>query len=359
MVCSRRFSRRLGSVVLLAGLMAALPGCHGGARGPDEDDADEGSDLAGEVHVDGSSTVYPISEAVATAFREEYPRVGISVGGQGSGTGFDKLVHVETDIAAASRVIKWSEFQTAQDNGAAFIELPIAYDGLTVVVHPENNWVRQLTVEQLRRIFTQKEAAATWSEVDPSWPDRPIQLFAPGTKSGTYEYFTEVMDGPLRDDMTLSENDNVLVQGVTGEEYAIGFFGASYYFNNRDKLRAVPIVNPSTGAAVLPEAETIESGRYAPLSRPLFLYVLLESLDRLEVQRFMRFYLDHVAAMAQETYYVPLSETLYQRVRRHYDDRLTGTHFWTDDGHRRDGPLAEVYTRDHLLTMDHRPLRDE
>lgn len=310
------------------------------------------SSLAGEVKIDGSSTVYPISEAAADAFRAEIPKVQVTVGQSGTGGGFKVFAKGETDISDASRPIKQAEFDQCKQNGVEFIEVPVAYDGLTIVVNPANTWVTQLSVEQLKKIFGEKGAAKNWSDVNPEWPAEAIKIHAPGTDSGTFDYFKEVVandDSSLRSDMSVSEDDNVLVTGVKGNENAIGFFGAAYYFENADSLKAVPIVNPDTGQAVLPSPESIESGDYAPFGRPLFIYVNAASLRRPEMKKFASFYVDNAAKFAVQVGYVGLPSSVYGLARTHLTDRLTGTHFIDASGAKRSGALTDLYTIENLV----------
>ncbi len=311
------------------------------------------AELAGEVEIDGSSTVYPISEAAATAFKDELPKVSVTVGISGTGGGFKRFTKGDTDISDASRPIKLSEFEQCRKSKVSFIELPVAYDGLTIVVNPKNDWVDQLSVDELKRIFRAQGPAKTWSEVRDGWPPAPIKIYAPGADSGTFDYFKEVVagEGAVRADMSTSEDDNVLVTGVAGEKNAIGFFGAAYFFENKDKLKAVKIVNPESKTAVAPTAETIESGEYAPFSRPLFIYVNVDSLRRPEMKKFVEFYLSNAGPMAEKTGYVALPKAVYETVREHYDLRLTGTHFWTADGEKRTGALPALYTKDKRLEL--------
>lgn len=303
-------------------------------------------ELEGKIQVDGSSTVYPISEAAAAQFAKLYPNVTISVGSSGSGAGFRRFVRGETDISDASRPIKAKEFGEANENGVQFVEVPVAYDGLTIVIHNDNDFVDQLTVEELQKIFTVAGSAKQWSDVREGWPARDIAIFAPGTDSGTFDYFKEVVaddEGEIRSDMSTSEDDNVLVTGVAGSPDAIGFFGVAYYEENKDKLKAVPIVNPETGEAVLPTAENIESGTYAPFSRPLFIYVATESLRRPAVKRFVSFYLENAPAMAKSTGYVALPESIYAAATKNVQSRKAGTHYVTPEGEKRSGSVVDVY----------------
>jgi phosphate transport system substrate-binding protein len=304
------------------------------------------SELSGKIDIDGSSTVYPITEAVAAAFKKLYENVNITVGKSGTGGGFKRFTVGETDISDASRPIKDTEFKACHEHKISFIELPIAYDGLTIVVHKENDFVDQLTVEQLQTIFLSDKAAKTWKDLDSAWPDTVIKIFAPGTDSGTFDYFKEVVagkDGAIRSDMSTSENDDVLVNGVAGDTSAIGFFGAAYYFQNMDKLKAVKIINPETGKPTLPSDETIKDGTYAPFSRPLFIYLNQNSVNKAQVEKFVDFYLAHAAEFARQVGYVALPDEVYQQAYDNYLEDRIGTHYMTDSMEKRSGPVTEVY----------------
>lgn len=308
-------------------------------------------ELQGKVEIDGSSTVYPISEAISSAFNRRFPNVNVVVGVSGTGGGFQRFSRGQTDISDASRPIRADEFEVCREAGVTFIELPVAYDGLTLVVHRENKFVDQLSLEEIKKIFLADEAAKTWSEVRSGWPAERIRVFAPGTDSGTFDYFMEVVaghDGTLRSDMSTSEDDNVLVTGVAGSPYAIGFFGVAYFDENQDKLKAVPIVNPETGEAVLPTAAAIEGGAYAPFSRPLFIYVNNRSMARPEVKLFVNFFLDNAPEMVSQTGYVSLPESVYADAKSLARMRNTGTHYLTKDLELRSGPVTEVYVVDNL-----------
>lgn len=303
-------------------------------------------DLRGEVVVDGSSTAYPITEAVAEEFNKEHPGVRVEVSVSGTGGGFKRFTQGETDISNASRVIKKKEHDATVRNNIEFIEIPVAYDGLTIVVHKDNDWVDHLTIDELREIFLDGRAAGTWKDVRDDWPAEPIKIFAPGTDSGTFDYFKEVVagdDGSIRGDVSPSEDDNVLVRGVAGERNAIGFFGAAYYFENESKLRAIPIVNSETDEAVNPTRETIGNGSYAPFSRPLFIYVNKSSSYRREVASFVDFYLDNAPDLVTEVGYVPLPSMFYERAMKKFRLKETGTHFLDEDGQKKSGPLRELY----------------
>ncbi|MBP88539.1 MAG: phosphate-binding protein [Planctomycetaceae bacterium] len=321
------------------------------------EDGDTGSSgavagLTGEVEIDGSSTVFPISEAAADQFRKTYPEVKVTVGVSGTGGGFKRFSKGETNISEASRPIKHGELEQCQAANVEFVELPVAYDGLTIVVNPVNDWAEELSIDNLKKIFGGEGTAAKWSDVNPDWPDSEIKIYAPGTDSGTFDYFKEVVagkEGSLCSDMSVSEDDNALVTGVAGQREAIGFFGAAYYFENKDKLKAVKITNPSTGGGVQPTPETIESGEYAPFSRPLFIYVNSASLRRPEMKKFVMYYLDNAASFAKTVGYVALPSEVYQRAKKHLTDRLAGTHYLTGEGEKRLGALPDVYKVENLV----------
>lgn len=354
----------LASLTILGGMTGCKPSrstseaelAQGAGRGAAADsDGAVNKELQGKINVDGSSTVYPISEAAASRFSKRFPNVSVNVGVSGTGGGFDRFTKGETDISDASRPITTSEFEAAKAAGVSFIEIPVAYDGLTLVVHRSNDWVDQLTVEEIKKIFTTEGAAKTWADVRSGWPDREIKIFAPGTDSGTFDYFMEVVagkNGSLRSDISTSEDDNVLVTGVSGSPDAIAFFGVAYYEENADKLRAVPVVNPESGVAVAPTAETIESGEYAPFSRPLFIYVNAKSMARPEVKRFVNFYLENAPTLAEQTDYVSLPEDVYARAVQNARQRKTGTHYLTAEGEKRSGPVTEIYQSDNLIAIE-------
>lgn len=343
--------------VALAALVSA--GCRPSSTTSGTDSAtgepvEVNEELTGRVEVDGSSTVELISSAIAEAMAVSYPNVNVTVGTSGTGGGFERFVRGETEVQNASRPIQRGEFEAAKSNGVTFIEVPIAYDGLTLVVPRSNDWVDQLTLEEVRAIFTEEGGKKTWAEVREGWPNEQIRIFAPGTDSGTFDYFKEVVagkEGNIRSDIDTSEDDNVLVRGVAGSRNSIGFFGVAYYENNKDQLKAVPIVNPETGEAVLPTSETIEKGTYAPFSRPLFIYLKADAMKRPEMKVFSNFYLDHAAEKAAEVGYVRLPDELYERARKHVQQRLTGTHYLDEEMESREGPLPEVYTEENLTSF--------
>lgn len=297
------------------------------------------------IRIDGSSTVYPITEAVSEEFSKVAPQVNVTVGMSGTGGGFKRFCVGETDISNASRNIKKGEVDQAKSAGIDFIEVPVAFDGLTIVAHPSNTFVDKLTVEQITKIFSATGGIKTWKDVNPAWPAQTIKVFSPGTDSGTFDYFKEVTvgkDGKVRSDMTVSEDDNVLVTGVAGDPNAIGFFGCAYYFENKDKVRAVPVVN-TKGESVLPNHDTVTSGAYEPFSRPLFIYVNRKAADRPEVDGFVRFYLEKAPKLVEEVGYVALPESIYGSAMTNWKNRRTGTQFLDANGKPVHGPITTVY----------------
>lgn len=268
--------------------------------------------LRGTVKIDGSSTVFPITEAVAEEFGHREPRVRVTVGVSGTGGGFKKFLAGETDINNASRLIKESEMKVARKSGAAYLELPVAYDGISVVINPLNTWVDYLSVAELKKIWQPGSTVKTWKDVRSSWPDRKIRLYGPGTASGTFDYFTHAINGKSqasRSDFTKSEDDNVLVQGVGGDRDALGYFGYAYYAENKKRVKAVPIKDHS--ASVMPSEKSINDGSYSPLSRPIFIYVRRSALKKPEVKAFVKFYLENAPILSKEVGYVPLPKAQY------------------------------------------------
>jgi len=295
-------------------------GCGGGQAG-------EASAVA-TIGIDGSSTVFPITEAVAEEFQRTHRDVRVTVGISGTGGGFKKFQVGETDINDASRPIKDSEAETSAASGIGFIELPVAYDGISIVVNPENSFVDHLTVEELKRIWEPGSEVTSWSDVRPGFPNTPIALYGPGTDSGTFDYFTDAINGAedaCRADFTASEDDNVLVQGVAGDPNALGFFGYAYYAENTDRLKVLG-VDPGDGA-VKPSDLTINDGTYRPLSRPIFIYISTLAAERPEVQAFVRFYLENAPDLVSEVGYVPLPENVYRLALERFENRVTGSVF--------------------------------
>ena len=303
-----------------------------------------------QITIDGSSTVYPITEAVAEEFQKTQPDVRVTVGLSGTGAGFQRFCRGEIEISGGSRSIQPSEIEACKAAGISLIELPIAYDGLAVVVHPKNTWVDHLTVAELRRIW---EPAAEgkltrWSQVRPEWPDREIALFGPGVDSGTFDYFTEVINGKggaSRGDYTSSEDDNVLVQGVAGGEGALGYFGYAYYEQNKGRLTLVPVDDGKAEngeGPIAPSPETVRGGTYRPLSRPLFIYVNEAALSRPEIQALVDFYLNAGSPLVREVGYVALTDRELDLVKQRYAARTTGTMYVA--------PGASAMTLEQLLS---------
>ncbi len=284
--------------------------------------------LKGNINIDGSSTVYPITEAVAEDFMDGNPGVNVVVGISGSGGGFKRFVVGDLDISDASRPIKKSEVDKCSAAGISFIELPVAFDALTVVVNPKNDWCDSITVAELKKIWDQGSTVKNWSDVRAGWPNKPIKLYGPGTDSGTFEYFTEAINGTAkqsRADYTASEDDNVLVTGVAGDQYAMGYFGLAYYSENSDKLKAVKIDGGK--GAVAPSKDTARSGKYAPLSRPLFIYVSGKAAKREEVSSFVNYYLDNAATLSEEVGYVALPASAYKTIKARFNNAKYGSAF--------------------------------
>lgn len=294
------------SLVSVAGMFAAC------GESATESTGGETKSLSGEIKVDGSSTVAPITEAMAEEFNVENKDVKIPVGVSGTGGGFKRFVVGETDIQDASRPIKDSEKEEAKKNNVAYTDLTVAYDGVTVVVSKENDFVDTLTVEELKRLWEPNSKVKTWKDLRAEWPAEEIKLYTPGPDSGTFEFFTEEITGEakaMRADVNPSEDDNVLVQGVAGDKNAMGFFGFSYYTENADKLKAVKIDSGKGG--VEPTFENIKDGKYEPLSREIYIYVNNASLEKPEVSSFVEFYLNNAEVIVPEVGYIPLTKDGY------------------------------------------------
>lgn len=305
--------RRIGVTALLGLSMIALTAC-GGQKTTDSTTTTETAAVSGEVKIDGSSTVYPITEAVAEEFIVSNPDVRVPVGVSGTGGGFKKFIAGEIDINDASRSIKTEEAEAAKAAGVEYEELEVAYDGLSILVNPENTWVDSLTVAELKKIWEPNSTVKNWSDVRAEWPAEAIKLYAPGTDSGTFDYFTETINGEsgaIRQDFTASEDDNILVQGIAGDKNAIGFFGFAYYEENQDKLKLVKVDNGN--GPVEPSFETIQDGSYAPLSRPLYIYVNKASLAKPEVKTFVQFYIESAKELAPAVGYIALPDELYKK----------------------------------------------
>ncbi|HEY5692830.1 MAG TPA: PstS family phosphate ABC transporter substrate-binding protein [Cyclobacteriaceae bacterium] len=287
------------------------------ACGPKQDNSYSEADyLTGEVKIDGSSTVYPITEAIAEEFRVNQPKIRVTVGVSGTGGGFNKFSRGETDINDASRPIKSQEATTCGENNVKYVELTVAYDGLAVLVNKENTWVDHFTVDELKKIWepSAQGKVTKWSQIRSGWPDEQFNLYGPGVASGTYDYFTEAIvgeSGSSRGDYTASEDDNVLVQGIAGDKNSIGFFGLAYYEENVDKLKLVGV--DGGNGPIQPTTQTVKDGTYAPLSRPVFIYVSDVAAQRKEVVEFVNFYLSNAPTLVPDVGYIPLPESEYQK----------------------------------------------
>ena len=311
-------------LVSLPGLAAALAlvlvlaGCGGGSTD--------------SVSVDGSSTVFPLTEAVAEEFMEANQGARVNVGVSGTGGGFSKFLRGETAINDASRPISPEEIEKAESNGVEYIELPVAYDGLAVMVHPTNDWADCLTANELQELWKPNSPIDRWNQLRDEFPDRPIELYGPGTASGTYDYFTEAIvgeSGASRSDYTASEDDNVLAQGIKNTESALGYFGLAYYENNVDELRAIgidPDEQDGGASCVTPSAETVQNGSYRPLSRPLFIYVNVDKITP-SVEKFVEFYLNNADELASDVGYVAMPEDAYELALERFRARTAGTVF--------------------------------
>ena len=321
--------------LLLAGAALALAACGPAAQPAPGGASPDLQRLSGLIQVDGSSTVFPITEAMAEEFQKATGgRVRVTVGISGTGGGFKKFCSNETDISDASRPITASEIEACARANVRYIELPVAFDGLSVMVNPRNTFVDAMKVSELKRLW---EPAAQgritrWSQIRPEWPDRPFRLYGPGTDSGTFDYFTQAINGKekaSRGDFTASEDDNVLVQGIANDVDALGYFGYAYYVENKDKLKLVAIDNEKGDAPVLPSAETIANGTYQPLGRPIFIYVKQAALDRPEVREFVRFYTNprNATGLVTEVGYVPFPEKYYVLAWQRVEAQQTGTVF--------------------------------
>ena len=324
-----RHSRKLKYSVLAICAVAAVACGREGGEGEGE-----GAASAGTIRIDGSSTVFPISEAVAEEFQAADPDVRVTVGVSGTGGGFQKFCRGETDISNASRPIRAVEIETCRTAGIEYIELPIAYDGIAIVVNPKNTWARSITSQELRTLWAPEAQGnvTRWNHVRTSWPDREIRLFGAGVDSGTFDYFTEAVNGKekaSRGDFTSSEDDNVIVQGVSGDELALGFLPLAYAEQNASAVTLVPVDDgkPDNGdGPITPSAETVRNGTYQPLSRPLFIYVARKAADRPEVQRFVESHFTS-AELINEVGYVALTPELYDLAEAYFSERRVGSAF--------------------------------
>ena len=315
----KSISRKLASYLTLSLITLGISACSG-----------EQADTR-IVRIDGSSTVFPITEAIAEEFQSS-TRIRTTVGISGTGGGFKKFCRGEIDMTQASRPILHEEMEACKAAGIEYIELPVAYDALTVVINPQNDFITSMTVDELKKMWepAAQNVIKNWNQVNTAWPDRPLRLFGAGSDSGTFDYFTEAIMGKAkssRGDFTASEDDNVIVKGVAGDIGAIGYFGFAYYAENQEAIKAVPIVANASDAAVPPSEENVRNGTYQPLSRPLFIYVNAASAEVPEVKSFIDYYLENSTELIQEVKFVPLPENEVAAVIKHWQDRKTGTGF--------------------------------
>lgn len=299
----------------------------GNVKNGSENPAEPAVKLSGEVLADGSSTVFPITQAVAEEFMKDHQEVKVSVGIAGTGGGFKRFVVGETDINDASRPISEKEIEACKKNGVEYLELKVAIDGLSVVVNPKNDWCKAITVAQLKKLWNKGSTIKKWNELDPSWPDAEIRLYGPGPDSGTFDYFTEAVNGKAkesRSDYTPSEDDNVLVQGVNGDKNSLGYFGYAYYSDNQDKVKLVAIADgDDASTAVLPSNETILNGTYKPLSRPLFIYVNKKSFEKPQVREFVKYYIAKGQDYVKEVQYIQLPENDLKEAQQRLTEALS------------------------------------
>ena len=301
----------INSIILIAIITFVFPSCKTGNSTKKENK----KTLNGTIAIDGSSTVYPITEAVAEEFRNVAGDVRVTIGVSGTGGGFKKFGRGETVISDASRPIKDKEAKVCKENGISYVALEVAYDGLAVVIHPENNWAESLTTAQLKKIWEPEAQGKInkWNHIDPAFPNNELVLLGPGTASGTFDYFTKAIvgkEGSSRGDYMPSEDDHVLVQGVAGDKNALGFFGLAYYLENKDKLKLVSV--DGGNGPILPSITSVSNGSYQPLSRPIFIYVNNDGAKRAEVVEFVRFYLQNAGTLVQDVGYIPLPDAKYK-----------------------------------------------
>ncbi|MDQ0883155.1 PstS family phosphate ABC transporter substrate-binding protein [Peribacillus sp. V2I11] len=309
----RRF-KGMAMTVMMGGVIAVAAGCGSDDTKTSSSEGKGSGQLQGEVITDGSSTVFPIMEAVAEEYMGTQPDVKVSVGSSGTGGGFKKFIAGDTDLANASRPVKEEESALLDEKGVKYTELKLAFDGISIVANKDNEFIDSLTVEELQKLWVDNGKVKKWSDIRPEWPKEEIKFYSPGTDSGTYDYFNEVIleEKPMVENATLSEDDNVLVQGVEGDKNAIGFFGYAYYAENKDKLKIISIDNGK--GAVEPTHETIKSGEYAPLSRPLYTYVANKSVaEKEQVADYTQFVIENAGELAEEVGYISLPEEEYQK----------------------------------------------
>lgn len=312
-----RLFKGMAMTVMMSGAIVVAAGCGSNdstKTGSAKEEGSASAQLAGEVIMDGSSTVFPIAEAVAEEYMAVQPDVKVSVGSSGTGGGFKKFIAGETDLTNASRPVKEEESKLIDEKEIEYTELKIAFDGISIVVNKENDFIEHMTVDELKELWVDNGSVKKWSDIRPEWPKEEIKFYSPGTDSGTYDYFNEVIleEKPMVENATLSEDDNVLVQGVEGDKNAIGFFGFAYYAENKDKLKIISIDNGN--GAIEPTHETIKSGDYAPLSRPLYTYVANKAVaEKEQVADYTEFMIENAGVLSEEVGYISLPEEEYQK----------------------------------------------
>jgi phosphate transport system substrate-binding protein len=282
--------------------------------------------LTGTISIDGSSTVYPLSEAVAEEFRTVHPDVNVAIGSSGTGAGFKKFARGETDISDASRPIKESEMRACSENNISYEGLMVALDGISIMVNPENMWIQDITVGELKKIWETNSTVKKWSDIRPEWPAEKIHLYGPNTAHGTYDFFTEAVlgeSGASRADYNAVADYNVGIQGISTDKYALGYFGLAYYEENKDKLKLVGVDNGN--GPVKPSLETVKDGTYAPLSRPLFIYINSASVSKKELVEFVNYYIKNAAVLAKEVGYIPLPQNEYDNQLASFGKFITGS----------------------------------
>ena len=323
------------SVCILLSLVMFTLACGGPQGGSNAGNTGGGGAASGLIKIDGSSTLFPVTEAVAEEFqKEKQGKVQVTVGISGTGGGFKKFTRGEIDVANASRPILAEEIEQAKANGVEYIELPVAFDALTVVVNPQNDWVTSMTVEELKKVWEPgaQEKLTHWNQIRPEFPNEKIALFGAGSDSGTFDYFTEAIVGKAkssRGDYTGSEDDNVLVQGIEGNKYALGYLPFAYYAPHAQRMKAVSVQwdKNKVKEPVMPSLENVLAGTYNPLSRPLFIYVSRKSLDKPEVREFVEFYLKNASTLAREVKYLPLTDSAYAMALQRFNERKVGSGF--------------------------------
>ena len=305
------------AVILIASTLVLLS-CGGGNTESNK------SKLSGTINIDGSSTVYPITEAVAEEYRNEQPTVNVTIGSSGTGAGFKKFARGESDISDASRPIKEVEKEDCKAKNINYEELMVALDGISIMVNPENTWIDSITVEELKAIWEPNSKIMKWSDIHSGWPAQDIHLYGPNTAHGTYDFFTEAVlgeSGASRTDYNAVADYNVGIQGISSDKYALGYFGLAYYEENKDKLKLIGVDNGN--GAIKPSLETVKDGTYAPLSRPLFIYINSTAVKRNEVVNFVNYYIENAGALAKDVGYIPLPQSEYDAQKASFNKFVT------------------------------------